>query len=116
MTGHGPSSPPRLAVALLCLTMPAGLTRESVLGDLAEEFARRDSRSGPRARVWYWRTALQVAGAYLWDTARSTPREIMRDARFAARRERASAPGRPPHSGARSLPHRSGANGMPRRA
>src|SRR6185437_14934566 len=48
--------------ALLAALCPAGDFRESVLGDLAEEYAERVDRDGVRsARRWYWREATRAA-------------------------------------------------------
>ncbi len=53
------SRPPRIAEALLRLSVPRE-DREAVLGDMAEEYARfvRPRWSPGRARFWYWRLAL----------------------------------------------------------
>jgi putative ABC transport system permease protein len=55
--------PPFIARAILALMLPAGETRESVLGDLEELFREQaeDPARGMRgAWIWYWRQALGV--------------------------------------------------------
>jgi hypothetical protein len=53
---------PRISQALLAALCPAGEFRESVLGDLAEEYAERVDRDGARAaRRWYLREATRAA-------------------------------------------------------
>jgi hypothetical protein len=68
-----PSRAPRLAVALILATLPSGFIRDSLLGDLTHEFRERARRGALAARVWFWRTALQVASAFLWDRLRTAP-------------------------------------------
>jgi putative ABC transport system permease protein len=65
--GRDPSPrPPSWAEKLLHLCLPAGLLRDSVLGDMAEELALRERRSSARAaRRWYARQALGVALRYV---------------------------------------------------
>ena len=59
-------TPPRWAERLLRSCLPPGLVRDSVLGDMDEEFAARvDSRGLGPARRWYARHALGVALRYL---------------------------------------------------
>ena len=57
--------PPVLAVALLRLSLPRGLVRDTILGDLCEELNPM-ARSGSRraAARWYWRQALGLVHAY----------------------------------------------------
>jgi predicted permease len=59
--------PPRLASRLVSVLVPRGWAGESVVADLAEEYAGRRPRGALRAWAWYWRVALQVAAAYAWD-------------------------------------------------
>jgi putative ABC transport system permease protein len=55
-------TPPRLARWLLTLALPSGLRGDTILGDLAEEFQHRATRSSPRrAAAWYWRAAGAVS-------------------------------------------------------
>ena len=58
--------PPRLAIRLLELTAP-GADLDCMLGDLEEEFARRDAESSSGARWWFWQQVL-----------RSTPTNLRR--------------------------------------
>jgi putative ABC transport system permease protein len=54
--------PPRLAERLLALTIRDDEWRDSILGDLAEEFAALSTRlPAASARRWYWRQALNIA-------------------------------------------------------
>ena len=60
----GPDSvrAPHLAVRLLTRLLPTGVTRESVLGDLLEDYKRKAAAVGPiRARLWFWRHTLSLA-------------------------------------------------------
>jgi putative ABC transport system permease protein len=58
--------PPRWAESLLRRSLPPGLSRDGVLGDLEEELAERAARSSASAaRRWYARQAIAVA-ARLW--------------------------------------------------
>jgi predicted permease len=77
-------------VALLRATLPHGFGRESLLGDLAEEYRKRHAMSVSGARLWYWRMALQVSVAFLWDQVRTAPAGLGRDLRFAVRSFRRS--------------------------
>jgi predicted permease len=45
--------PPRLLERIAERALPAGLSGQGTLGDLAEEFQRRAADSGLRARMWY---------------------------------------------------------------
>jgi len=53
-------SPPRPAERLLALALRSDAQRESVLGDLHEEYAARAVSSGSRAALWYWLQALSI--------------------------------------------------------
>jgi putative ABC transport system permease protein len=88
--------PLRLARWLLARTLPAGVRGEAMLGDLLEELAARGGTA--RARRWFWRQALSLAGRYGWRRAfaagsrgRAPRRRVMRlesllqDVRFALR-------------------------------
>ncbi len=56
------AQPPRLAERALAMTIADPEWRESVIGDLSEEFIVMTARLGPsRARWWYRRQALAVA-------------------------------------------------------
>jgi putative ABC transport system permease protein len=80
--------PPRLAVALLATVVPRGWAGDSLMADLDEEFRERAVRGAVPARAWYWRAAVQLAAAYLWDGFR----------RHAAERGDHRAPDRGPQS------------------
>lgn len=57
------SAPPPLAERLLSITIRDAEWRDSILGDLAEEFAAvADRLPASAARRWYWRHALSIAG------------------------------------------------------
>ena len=54
--------PPRLAEKLLAAALRHSEYRESVLGDLHEEYvARSRSAGGVGLRAWYWREAMRLA-------------------------------------------------------
>jgi len=53
--------PPPLAEALLGSVLPGDAAGRSVLGDLREEYGRRERSGGAVARLWYWREALAIA-------------------------------------------------------
>jgi putative ABC transport system permease protein len=56
-------SPPALAERLLAITIRDAEWRDSILGDLAEEFAAVSTQlPSSAARRWYWRNALSLAG------------------------------------------------------
>jgi putative ABC transport system permease protein len=67
MTTRTPDvTPPRLAEAVLASCLPRGLLRDSLLGDLQQEFARRAGRtSRTSAALWYWRQALLIGSRYV---------------------------------------------------
>lgn len=65
-------APPRSAVWLLARCLPEE-ERESVLGDLEEEWRRR--RRGGSGRPWYWRQALSVGARFLVLRLRERPRQ-----------------------------------------
>jgi predicted permease len=55
-------APPRLAEKLLAAALRHSDYRESVLGDLHEEYvARSRTADGIRLRAWYWREAMRLA-------------------------------------------------------
>ena len=57
--------PPRWAEWLLTRSLPSGLVRDSVLGDLEEDFqARASHRSAAAARSWYARQAIGLTARY----------------------------------------------------
>lgn len=62
--------PPRMLEGLLERALPAGLSGQGTLGDLAEEFERRARRSPLRARLWY---AGQAASLLTWQAWRGEP-------------------------------------------
>ncbi len=57
-TGNRRDRPPRLAQALLAASLPPD-AREWVVGDLAEEYARRVEEGRGRPRLWYWSQVLR---------------------------------------------------------
>ena len=68
--------PPRLARALLRLLLHPR-TRDPILGDLAEEYARLEAE-GRGARRWYWRQLIQSVGPSLRYRSRRGPRTAER--------------------------------------
>jgi hypothetical protein len=54
--------PPRIPRALLRTLLPPGERRDTIEGDLLEEFRARQSG----AAAWYWREALSVAARMPW--------------------------------------------------
>lgn len=60
----GRNGPPRLAVRLVKLFVPPGMTQDGLLGDLEERFHVRVSANPRRARWWYWREAAGAAGRH----------------------------------------------------
>ncbi len=65
MTPPSISPPPRRADALLDRWLPKGTLGSSIIGDLHQEYEElRSSNSVRFPRVWYWRSALGVAGRY----------------------------------------------------
>ena len=64
--------PPRTAVWLIEFFVPPA-TAEPAVGDLAEEFAARASRSGSKARLWYWRQAVLTIPHLMWVSVRAAP-------------------------------------------
>ena len=77
-----PSAPPRLARRLLVAMLPAGLRRDTIVGDLDEEFQERAATSSAReAAAWYWRTSLQVAAYAARDRRRRriAPQPVKKD-------------------------------------
>ena len=68
------TGPPRLATALIRITMSPGSVRDTILGDLAQEFYEIAVRGSPRQAVrWYWRQAASVAACSLADGLRGRP-------------------------------------------
>ena len=66
--------PPRFWERLLEWALPAGLSGEGTLGDLAERYDRMASHSPLRAQLWYAAQALSVASHHL---VRGGPEERM---------------------------------------
>jgi putative ABC transport system permease protein len=63
MKGQSRYRPPRPAERLLAASIRDHAWRDSIVGDLREEFADLSSRtSRPAARRWYWRQALSIGG------------------------------------------------------
>ncbi|MBK5257119.1 MAG: ABC transporter permease [Vicinamibacteria bacterium] len=58
MTTNRDPNPPRLAVRLVRLTAPLS-DRDCMLGDLEEEFARRQATGDLKAHWWFWQQALR---------------------------------------------------------
>jgi predicted permease len=75
-------SPPRLAESLLRRLLPQGPEGRAILGDLHEDFIRKERKDGQgAARAWYWREAAGLCAARLvggWRPGRGDGR---RDAR-----------------------------------
>ena len=68
-----PSSPPRIARAVVALVTPAE-DRGFVLDDLEEEYVLLQRQSGQRAAsAWYWRQALSAIGPGLGRRVRRRP-------------------------------------------
>jgi len=66
-----PQRPPRLPELFLRAFLPTGTVRDSVLGDLCEEYDDlAQSGRGRAPRGWYWRQALQMGGWYFWTRLR----------------------------------------------
>ncbi len=66
MTRSRPARPPTVHRTLLRWTLPSGIRRESIIGDLLEEFAvRAETRSVREARAWYRRQARRVVLQHL---------------------------------------------------
>ncbi len=64
---------PGLAQALLGLCLPKGLIRDSVLGDVQQEFTRRARVVGRTwAAAWYWLQAAMVGSRYLLERGMSS--------------------------------------------
>ncbi|NNF28438.1 MAG: FtsX-like permease family protein, partial [Gemmatimonadetes bacterium] len=62
MSGRSGPKPPRSLERLVEWCLPSGLSGQSALGDLSEEFTRRsESTSRFRARVWYAAQASSIA-------------------------------------------------------
>ena len=72
------SAPPRATERLLTALGASAAYRDAVLGDLAEEFARRAACDGPHAaRGWYWREALRATPHLIGDWRRQLrPRDV----------------------------------------
>src|SRR5437868_4497463 len=63
--------PPRLADWLLC-RLASGPKRQSLIGDLHEQFQRRQSVA------WYWRQTLRALGLSVWWDIRHHPLTAIR--------------------------------------
>jgi predicted permease len=57
MSGY---QPPRLLERILAWALPAGLSAQGSIGDLAEEFEQRALESPTRARLWYLSQTLSI--------------------------------------------------------
>lgn len=74
MSTGAQTKPPRLATALIRMTMSRGSVRDTILGDLAQEFYEIAARESPRPAVrWYWRQAASVVARSLADRLRGRP-------------------------------------------
>ena len=59
-------TPPRLAERLLSASIPNDEWRDSIVGDLREEFVQKRQQLGPAAAGrWYWRQALSIGSSTL---------------------------------------------------
>ncbi|MCK5651312.1 MAG: ABC transporter permease, partial [Gemmatimonadetes bacterium] len=69
------ANPPRIAQGILGLCLPPGMVRDTVLGDLHEEYVERVEVGNPSS-FWYWRETLFLGFRYL--LARITRSRIYR--------------------------------------
>jgi putative ABC transport system permease protein len=68
------SRPPRLADRLLGATIRDSRWRDSIVGDLHEEFSDiRRRRGANRARRWYWQQAITIGGRVLMSRHKFAP-------------------------------------------
>jgi len=105
---QGAHRPPRMASALLRLLLPAGVVRDSILGDFWEEYGQKMAAGSHLAAwSWYWRQALGLGG-----------RSLARRMRFWQTRvdveASSTAPGEAPESSS-PLAFGGGSNGSPQR-
>jgi putative ABC transport system permease protein len=71
------ATPPRLAEALVAACLPGGLVRDSLLGDLQEEFTWRARLTNfAWATFWYWRQAGAIGLRYLWERTTHRVRSV----------------------------------------
>ena len=86
--------PPKLALRLLNLFVPASES-ESIPGDLTEEFqAIASKQSARRANRWFWAQVVWSISVLVWMDTRTAPRRTARRAnapRRTARRARRKA-------------------------
>jgi putative ABC transport system permease protein len=79
-----PSRPPRLAERLLGASVPDHEWRDSILGDLREEYARTHRQRGNGfARRWYWAQAFSIGARGLaarWRSSRRRELNLSRSA------------------------------------
>ncbi|MEZ5316205.1 MAG: ABC transporter permease [Vicinamibacterales bacterium] len=69
----GPAEPPRAAVRLLAVRLPAD-DRDVVLGDLTETFADRIDAGCRLNRLWFWMQTLAFVGGFAIARRREVPR------------------------------------------
>ena len=68
-------TPPRFAERLLSASIADDEWRDSIVGDLREEFVRMDRQLGAAAaRRWYWRQALSIGSTTLMSRSKLTSR------------------------------------------
>ena len=95
MTGRKLHTPPWVPEGLLWLLIRRADWRDTVIGDLREQFAARAARGRLRASVWYWAEAVSLLARGAGELGRtprprgdSLMREAIRDARLALRQFR----------------------------
>ena len=71
-TGRG-EGPPQGCQRVLRMVLPRGQVSDTILGDLREQFERRAASNRFRARWWYRREALALAGHTLTQRLRGRP-------------------------------------------
>ena len=81
--------PPRLLERIAERALPSGLSGQGTLGDLAEEFQRREADSRLRARMWYAGQVTSIVAYRVFtgsgaDTQK-THSDLLMDARWAFR-------------------------------
>jgi len=69
------NSPPKLAQALLALSIPIS-NREPILGDFAEEYVRRSKQTGGSAQLWYWKQALLSFPYLIYGRIKASPMAV----------------------------------------
>lgn len=78
--------PPRGALWLLRMVLPAGVVGDSIVGDAHEEYGEYVRRGGPAAELWFWAHAARIACGYLVTRGRDVEMgTLLKDLRFGAR-------------------------------